>query len=171
MMIRNDRLRRVALLCCHFFRNMAYYRAGRIVNDINFNSNFWNTVNGNFLDVCVLEWLKLFGEKNGKQSWENVITENDVFKKDLLKTLKITEDEFSLYINQMRKYRDKFIAHLDSDKVADIPNLQIALESVIHFYNYLLANEEENDCFIDAPIEASIYYSSMQLEAQIVYSD
>ena len=150
---------------------MAYYRAGRIVNDINFNSNFWNTVNGNFLDVCVLEWLKLFGEKNGKQSWENVITENDVFKKDLLKTLNITEDEFSLYINQMRKYRDKFIAHLDSDKVADIPNLQIALESAIHFYNYLLANEEENDCFIDAPIEASIYYSSMQLEAQIVYSE
>ena len=170
-MLRNDRLRRVAILCCHFFRNMAYYRVGRIVNDINFNSNFWNTVNGNFLDVCVLEWLKLFGEKNGKQSWENVITENDVFKKDLLKTLKITEDEFSLYINQMRKYRDKFIAHLDSDKVADIPNLQIALESAIHFYNYLLANEEENDCFIDAPIEASIYYSSMQLEAQIVYSE
>ena len=170
-MLRNDRLRRVAILCCHFFRNMAYYRAGRIVNNSNFNSNFWNTVNGNFLDVCVLEWLKLFGEKKGNQSWENVITENDVFKKDLLKTLKITEDEFSLYINQMRKYRDKFIAHLDSDKVADIPNLQIALESVIHFYNYLLANEEENDCFIDAPIEASIYYSSMQLEAQIVYSD
>jgi hypothetical protein len=150
---------------------MAYYRAGRIVNNSNFNSNFWNTVNGNFLDVCVLEWLKLFGEKKGNQSWENVITENDVFKKDLLKTLNITEDEFSLYINQMRKYRDKFIAHLDSDKVADIPNLQIALESAIHFYNYLLANEEENDCFIDAPIEASIYYSSMQLEAQIVYSD
>jgi hypothetical protein len=121
--------------------------------------------------VCVLEWLKLFGEKKGNQSWENVITENDVFKKDLLKTLNITEDEFSLYINQMRKYRDKFIAHLDSDKVADIPNLQIALESAIHFYNYLLANEEENDCFIDAPIEASIYYSSMQFEAQIVYSD
>ena len=170
-MLRNDRLRRVAILCCHFFRNMAYYRAGRIVNNSNFNSNFWNTVNGNFLDVCVLEWLKLFGEKNGNQSWENVITENDVFKKDLLITLNITEDEFSLYINQMRKYRDKFIAHLDSDKVADIPNLQIALESAIHFYNYLLANEEENDCFIDAPIEASIYFRLMELEAQIVYSE
>ena len=169
-MSRNDLLRRVGILCCNFFRNMAFYRAGRVNNLHIDKSNFWNTVNGNFLDICILEWLKLFGERNGKQSWEKAITDKVLFKSNLLKSLELTEDGFNLYVLEMRTYRDKFVAHLDYDKTAQIPHLEIALKSVNYLYNYLLANEEESDCFFDAPPDALNYYKSILLEGQLIHS-
>jgi hypothetical protein len=66
---RTDYLRRVVLLCSHFMRNLAYYRTGQRFPDgwkakpLVPTAPFWRTVNGNFIDVCVLEWCKLFGDK------------------------------------------------------------------------------------------------------------
>lgn len=51
IMERVTKLRRVALLCCHFVRNYAYYKAsegGEISNE------FWKTIHSNFLDIAVL---------------------------------------------------------------------------------------------------------------------
>jgi hypothetical protein len=61
LMSRKDRLRRVALLCAHFTRNLAYYRAAqdRIART---SPEFWRTVYSNFLDIAVLEWCKLFDD-------------------------------------------------------------------------------------------------------------
>jgi hypothetical protein len=62
--------RRVVTLCRHFVANLAYYRTGwtekhRHLLDYR-NDNFWRVVNGNFFDICVLEWCKLFADEKGK---------------------------------------------------------------------------------------------------------
>jgi hypothetical protein len=75
-----DRVRRAAILCVHFMRNLAYYRAGWAVRVghsgrsgsshrvlLRNDSQFWRTVNGNCLDACILEWCKLFAEPRGKR--------------------------------------------------------------------------------------------------------
>ncbi|HKI44605.1 MAG TPA: hypothetical protein VKA08_04635, partial [Balneolales bacterium] len=69
----NQRLRRVALLCAHFMRNLAYYRAGWGDGALKKKTEFWITVNGNFYDICVLEWCKLFADKNDKHCWLKLI--------------------------------------------------------------------------------------------------
>ncbi|MFL9999130.1 hypothetical protein PQR34_47920, partial [Paraburkholderia sediminicola] len=70
----------------------------------------------------------------------------------------LTEAEFDAYIDDMLKYRDKFVAHLDSDETMVPPKLRVARKSVAFLYHYLLAHEEEDHCFHDAPTNASRFY-------------
>lgn len=169
-MTRRQRLRRVGILCCHFLRNLAFYKAGWRKGDLIFKDQFWVNANGNFLDFCVLEWCKLFGDKRGQQNWRKVITDQESFFSCLLRAVKLTETEFDAYIEEMKTYRDKFVAHLDSEEVMNVPKLQVARKSVSFLYNYLLAHEEDG-CFHDAPPKASRIYKQFAVQGRQVYSN
>lgn len=73
---RRERLRRTALLCAHCIRNLAYYRAARTDGALTFSARnrLHVTINGNFLDVMVLEWCKLFVPRE-EHAWRNVVTD------------------------------------------------------------------------------------------------
>ena len=67
-MTRREKLGNVVKLCHSFLLNLASYRAGwnnehrhllEMTNTV--SGDFWRKVNGNFIDMCVLEWCKLFG--------------------------------------------------------------------------------------------------------------
>ena len=157
-MTRKALLRRVGILCCHCIRNLAFYRAGWRAGKPLFQGEFMNTTNSNFLDVCVLEWCKLFGDKRGTHYWGKTIADQPIFFAGLLKSIDLTAAEFDAYIVEMRVYRDKFVAHLDTEDVMHIPRLRVARRSVIFLYTYLLANEQVANCFHDAPENGSSYY-------------
>ena len=134
---RRDRLRRVIILCCRFGRNLAYYRVGHsleyrsLLDPKKTNcANFWITANSNFLDVCVLEWCKLLADKDEQHHWKRIVTNPIGFKISLLDDLKLDEAEFKEYINVMRAYRDRFVAHLDSENIMKIPKLDVAKKAV-----------------------------------------
>ena len=55
-MNKTKRLRRVGILCCHFTRNFAYYKAGSECEQPERREQFWLSVNSNFIDISVLEW-------------------------------------------------------------------------------------------------------------------
>ena len=169
-MTRRQRLRRVGILCCHFFRNLAFYKAGWRKGELIFKDQFWVNANGNFIDVCVLEWCKLFGDKRGQHNWRKVITNQPAFFAGLLHAVDRTEADFYSYIDEMKSYRDKFIAHLDSEERMNIPKLIVARKSVSYLYGYLLANEEEDNCFRDAPAKASRFYKQFYSQGRTVYS-
>jgi hypothetical protein len=157
-MTRRQLLRRTGILCCHFLRNLAFYKAGWEKGKLVTNNQFFVNANGNFLDICVLEWCKLFGDKQAKHHWRKVVTNQDVFFTGLLQSLKLTEVELESYIETMRTYRDKFVAHLDTEEVMYPPKLRTARKSVSYLYEYLLAHEEVDACFHDAPQKASRFY-------------
>jgi hypothetical protein len=148
---------------------LAYYRAGWHENALVYDNDFWKTANGNFLDICILEWCKLFGDERGKQYWGKVITEKRQFFEGLLDEIGLSRGELETYVKEMREYRDKFVAHLDSDLVMDIPELSFAQKSASHLYDYLLANEDESDFFHGLPKGASSYYDHALKEGQSVY--
>ena len=168
-MNRRQRLRRVGILCCHFLRNLAFYKAGWRNGDHVFKGQFLATANANCLDVCVLEWCKLFAEKSGKQHWSKVITERDRFFDGLLQAVSRTDTEFDAYVKEMRGYRDKFIAHLDDELEMRIPKLRVARKSISYLYTYLLENEEEGTCFHDAPKKASSVYENFVAQGKRAY--
>lgn len=157
-MTRRQLLRRVGILCCHFLRNLAFYVAGWRKGEFITKDQFLVNANGNFLDICVLEWCKLFGDSRGKHHWRKVITDQDSFFTGLLQSLKLTNVEFETYVAEMRTYRDKFVAHLDNETVMHPPKMRTARKSVSFLYEYLLANEEEDACFQDAPSSAARFY-------------
>ncbi len=169
-MTRRKRLRRVLILCCHCLRNLAFYTAGWHRGSLVFRDDFWRTVNGNFLDICVLEWCKLFGDARGKHFWRKVISDGASFYSRLLHELGITEDELNAYIDEVREYRDKFVAHLDSEEIMRPPVLEVAKSCVSYLYDYLLAHEDEGNYFVDAPACSSIlFYGSVLKQGESVY--
>ena len=169
-MTREKYLRRIAILCLHCLRHMAYYRSGWNSNGkLILNSQFWVAANGNFIDMCVLEWCKLFGDKKGKHYWEKGISDPKAFYEGLLKKLRIEEIEFKDYIDEMRTYRDKYIAHLDLVEKFDVPRLDITKNSVIYLYDYLLKKEDAGGYFEDGPSDASQFYEDVLKDGLSVY--
>jgi hypothetical protein len=157
-MTRSQFLRRVGILCCHFLRNLAFYKAGWKKGKLITNDQFFVNANSNFLDICVLEWCKLFADERGKHHWRKAITDQDSFFPDLLNTLNLTDAEFKLYTESMKTYRDKFVAHLDLHETMHLPKFRTAKKSVSFLYQYLLAHEEVNGCFHNIPPKASRLY-------------
>lgn len=171
IMTRKQRLRRAGILSCHCLRNLAFYKAGWQDGKLIFKDQFWVNANGNFLKICVMEWCKLFGDVSGAHYWAKVISQPKDFFNGLLQGINITETEFNAYIKEMRTYRDKFIAHLDSDMIMHIPKLDVARKSAAYLYDYLLAKEDEGDFFLDAPSKASTFYQRFLKEGKSVYDE
>ena len=146
-MTRRERLRRVVILCASFARNVAYFRAGQGQADLEARappfarSAFWAQVSNNFLDIAVLEWCKLLGDDKDKHFWRNVVADPRAFEVRLLAELGMTESDFADYAKKMRRYRDKFVAHLDSDAKMDIPRLNVALTANAFYHEYIVTAE------------------------------
>ena len=130
------------------------------------SGNFWNTVNGNFLDMCVLDWCKLFVERNGKHSWRRIVADPDAFRTDLLKHLDLDQDAFDEEIRVFREYRDKWVAHLDTDRRGRYPRLEIAKKAV-WFYYERIGNEQVDQEIAPQTIETG--YQQCREEASTVY--
>jgi hypothetical protein len=110
------------MLCCHFARNLAYYRARRTVDPPPVG-DFWTSADANFIDIAVLEWCKILGDEKAEQGWRKIVTDSDRFHAALLVELGMEADKWAALVLNIRRYRDKFLAHLDSDFVMNIPEL------------------------------------------------
>ena len=168
-MERKKFLRMVATLCLYCLRHMAYYRAGWNGRSLILRTQFWVAVNGNFIDICVLEWCKLFGDLRGKHSWKRAVSDPKSFQDGFLQDLELTEAEFNVYVVEMRTYRDKYVAHLDLVERFDIPTLDIAKKSIVYLYNYLLEQEDQGGYFSDAHRDVSRFYENAFKEGLSVY--
>lgn len=140
---REERLRRVGKACVHFARNMAYYRAARDGDEwiTPAGSNFWNTTTANFIDTAVLEWCKVFADKNERQHWRKVVSDATLFEAGMLAEVEMDAAAFEAVIDAVRVYRDKFLAHLDSNRVMDIPRLDPLWAAVRFCFRHVLDEE------------------------------
>lgn len=105
--------------------------------------NFWRVMHGNLLDISVLEWCKLFGsddEEHQKTHWKNVVADKDAFRATLFQALRIDAKAWEAYWNEMKNYRDQYVAHRDFSKsdVTHFPKLDLALDSSCVYYGYVI---------------------------------
>jgi hypothetical protein len=169
-MTRRNRLRRTAILSLHCLRNLAFYKAAHEVPQVWAGEQFWITVHNDFLDIGVLEWCKIFGDKKAIHYWRQSVFDHNAFYGCLLDHLRLTDDLFYSYTKEMRTYRDKFLAHLDEDERMNIPNLAPAIKSVQFLYQHLLDVEDDCDAFPDAPPNAVEYFRGFMAEARTIYA-
>lgn len=140
------RLRRVALLCCYFVKNYAYYKAGWNGKTSKAKNDFWITVQSNFIDVATLEWMKLFGDyNNDKHHWRNIVDDGNLFKANMLKYCNLSDDEFCCYRQKIKDYRDSFVGHLDSALRMRIPCFADGLALTYYYYNYILGKLKKSE--------------------------
>ena len=155
-MTKNERFRRVARLCCYCAVNVAYYRAWWAGKELVTNDDFFVNANSNALDIAVLDWCILFTERRGKHNWRKVVPETGEFLPELYAQLKIDENCFEGHCLKMKTYRDKFLAHLDEDRLMHIPDLTITLNSVVFLYGIL--QDEDAALLNNLPTELGQYY-------------
>jgi hypothetical protein len=144
---RRDRLRRVVLLCSSFTRNLAYYQAGkqtlgqRLLDERAPHTGFWRQVNSNCIDLCALDWCKLFADGKGEHHWSKVVADIQAFESGLLGDLGLNVSSFDNYTLAMKTYRNKFVAHLDRGNVMNIPDLGVAQKAVWFLHPHIVAKE------------------------------
>jgi hypothetical protein len=176
---KSEQFRRVTLLCCHFVRNLAYYRADKRSQD-EFKSadEFWITVHANFIDQCVLEWCKLFVDtKNrqpGEHRWDNVVADKARFQTELFQ--QIDQTQFQTLVDAMSTACNKFIAHLDDQNKEDTPHMDVAKEAVQFYHGYIVMNEAHpGDNLHPRTVTGLLtdlndYYSARYREARKIYA-
>jgi hypothetical protein len=119
---RNERLRRVLILGRDFIRNIGYVRgaqkhpAGWKEPPLHSAVNFYRIAHNNALDMCVLDWCKLFGDDKtkapaswGKHFWGKIVSDPACFEAELLQSLNVSAADFEAYRIEMRTYRDRFV--------------------------------------------------------------
>ncbi len=145
----------VQRLSVHFVRNLAFHRAARDAEKKRTTPNemFWRLIDGDFIDVAVLDWCKLLGEKPyallkrppkspSKYGWEHVVSvtmheDSSKFRVAMLQHLEMNESEFEKHRIQVRVFRDKFVAHLDDQDEYVVPNFDVPLKAAIFLFEYV----------------------------------
>lgn len=171
-MNRDQHLTNVLLVGCHFARNLAYYRAGEDYRTLNKKNEFWCSVTVNCFDVAVVEWCKLFvPSRNNKHYWRKVVSDTEKFERGLLSTLMqpASLDGFSKYSRTMQNYRDKFVAHLDSEYIAQRPGVDDAWRSIQHYYRYVLNEESSQNAFSGFSPDIVDFHDRKHAEAKEEY--
>lgn len=172
-MTREERVRRTFILCQVVARNLAYYRVGRNSGNNRFkgsrDADFWTVLNSNFIDTCVLEWCKLFADKNAKHYWARIVRTSVKFKSELLQHLGLTEGQFDAEIESILRYRNKFVAHLDSDRVMQVPKLDVIKASASFYHDYLIKEALEEGTAPIINIELAELHERFEREAVSAY--
>ena len=150
-------------------RNLAYYKAGMKSLDLSGPSDFWRTIVGDLIDISVLEWCKLFGDKGSKHSFYKLTPEPDDFLFSMCNAIGISGDDFVQCQTELRRYRDKFVAHLDSDHTMYIPKMVNPHKMVVFYFNYLMGRYRD-PLPSDLPSDMSVYWVKCYKEAQQIFN-
>ena len=128
-------------------------------------------MNGNFLDVCILEWSKLFGatgsDRKGSHFWKKAESDSDHFEAEMFRV--IDRAQFEKLYDEARKYRNQFVAHLDDEKVGHIPHLKIAENAIRFYYLYIQQHETKPGDLSGLPYNLDEYYAECTREARRIY--
>ena len=162
-------LRNSALLCLHGLRNLAYYRAGWHGNKPLFHGELMATMNGNCLDICVLEWCKLFALVRDLHYWANVVDDPTTYQTEFVQNVEVDAAGFEAYQKKMRELRDKFIAHLDARPTMHVPWLDTAKTSFVFHLHHLGRMDVNSGVLEGLPLRAGAYSMSCKRQAEEFY--
>jgi hypothetical protein len=179
-----ERQRNVVSLCCSFMRNLAFHRAGmkpevqrNLLTPTHPQGAFWREVHANFIDICVLDWCKLFADpRQGKHYWRRVVNHPDHFEAGLHAALGVTAAEFDDVITKAQGYRDKFVAHRDDQKMAHLPMLELPRKAITFLHDRLAREATSLQDWPDLGLpttteQLDLGFTQAFQEAQSVYAD
>lgn len=150
-------LRRVALKCADFARQLSYYRT--LKDQVRgCNQNFWIYMLNNTIDLAVLDWFHLFGYHNDDLHWKRVVSDIDGFRQAFFIHMKMTEAEWIAYRELVKNYRDKDIAHYEIRPVSNVPEMQNALHATTFYYSIVMKELVEYQNYSRWPKELEEYY-------------
>lgn len=159
----------VGLVTTSCIRNIAHHRAGYASGMDYDTPNISRDSYSNAFFVAVLEWCKIFGDHNADHYWPQFIEDPYVFLYDMLDFYSMTTEDYEDAMDEVRTFRDKFVAHLDMDVPEESPSMDMMLCTSMYLYDHLLANEGKTVFPHDAPRGSRWLYDHMFKESKMVY--
>lgn len=143
--------------------NIAAYRANwhklngedKLVVD----REFWVRMNGNFLDVAVLEWCKLFADYKGKHHWSLTFTNKNEWRTKLFESMDVSHSEFKKELELVSQYRNKVVAHLDDPIAMNYPYTNFMLKSASYLHDSLTTHSLAKRFFVSYYDSAKTLYA------------
>lgn len=91
-------------------------------------------VSNNFFDIALLNWAHLFGNNRDRLHFRKVLSRPDDLKENVKIKLSINDFDWDANWNLLQDFRNTRVAHIDSTKNGEVPNLDFAFECVSEYY-------------------------------------
>jgi hypothetical protein len=137
--------------------------------------NFWRVIYGNFTDMAVIEWSKLFGyDRKQPTQWRSAVPEAEhaAFQRDLVRTLGLSRQEWHDYQDEIKTYRDKRAAHhassLDTNLPSNFPRFDLALKAARFYYDWILKRLQDRGKAHHYPLDLDEYCQRFSEQAREV---
>jgi len=157
-----------------FVRNVHFKRAMHEVDE-DPHLYFWRVIYGNFHDVAVIEWCKLFGSdhsENQPAHWKSVvpINQQNNFRAGLLNTSSVTQKIWESYWQQMKEHRDNYVAHFNEDYLRPendphFPKFDLALKAAHFYYDWILKDMRDRGLRYSYPEDFDDYCRHISKQA------
>ena len=88
----------------------------------------------------------------------------------MLEYVGIDEKEFKSLWKKVLKYRNKFVAHLDSDEIMNVPLMENTYKTITFYYTQLRKYAKEEGYLNDLPADVETYYEKCHTDAVNQYA-
>jgi len=120
----------------------------------------------NAIDLAVLDWCHLFGSDKDNLHWKRIVSDIDSFRTGLFR--KVDEKKWKSYREAVMNYRNKDVAHIEVRPVSNVPNMTLALEATVFYYEYVrqeLSRSQYSD-YSNLPPDLNEYYKKSYKQAK-----
>ena len=121
---------------------------------------FWIATHNAFLDLAILDWCKLFTETSGVHHWRASVIDYAGFERSFFASSGLSDEQFAHYCDNLRTYRNRFLAHLDKHNAHRLPTLTVARVSTKALLHWLVCVEDHSGILSDAPSDPEQFYSA-----------
>ena len=171
------RIRRTFQIANHCISNIAAYKANWRKNATNESElvverDFWKRANGNFLDIAVLEWCKVFSERNGEHHWSRVFKLKQDWMREFCEHMRMSQKEFHTELQRVVKYRNKYVAHLEPIPMK-YPSTDFLLKSVSYLYGKIHTDPRTKEAVIDYGFTATELFTEKfkRATAEVLFAE
>ncbi len=132
-----------------FVSHLAYYRTAK--SKLKNESLFWRHTANAHLEAAILDWCKVFGSKKDNAThWTKTplkgnTTAEGKFREMILETTGFTKSEWEVYHGQMLDMRNKYVAHLEIEKIPTLPFLDKSLKVAFAYDKWVRELIESDD--------------------------
>ena len=85
--------------------------------------------------MAILEWCKIFADRRAKHYWAKSFPEQELSQ--FLDEAGVDLANFQARISELKKYRDKFVAHLDNLSRMYVPTMDLPYACILHLYKLI----------------------------------
>ncbi|MBO6809728.1 MULTISPECIES: hypothetical protein [Marinobacter] len=113
-------------------------RLGQLDEGTGYFFPFRSICNALLCDAAI-SWCKVFGSNTEETHWKAVVGDEQRFRELLFRQLNVTDKEFKAYWQEMTNFRNKIVAHFDSDHFSKgiTPSFELAMKSSAIAHRYL----------------------------------